>query len=297
MSIIAGIVVYFPDATHLDRLVRTLAAEVRTIVIYANSPVDPEMEERLRTAAGRTLLEVVRPGENGGLGAAYNALADRALAERQDYFFLLDQDSLPDTQTVSSLRALFGLLDGAGERAALVGPRPVDADRRPFKVSAGPPRTDLGFGARRSAFVISSGSLVRTEAAKAIGAFRADYFIDAIDIEWCMRANALGYSTWLADGIAMAHSLGQGVIRLPFGIRMVRQPPRRLYTFLRNQLDMLRLPHVPGAYKRKWLMILPLRIIVYVCHDRFRLATCLAIWRGLSDGARGRLGPPSGRFD
>lgn len=289
---IAGIVIYHPDEANLLRLVGAVAPDVREIVIYANSAVSSQEEDRLRTAAEGTDLRVMRPDGNLGLGAAYNDLLDHATGQGVSFLLLLDQDSLPPPGAIPRLAARHARLAEAGEKPAIVGPRPTDWAGKPLR---SPPRQGGGGDeaqASRVQFVISSGSLVNCGAARAVGPFRADFFIDAIDVEWCMRANHRGYSIWMADDVLMAHELGRGLIRLPFGLLLTDQPPRRLYTFLRNQLAMLRLQHVPVGHKAKTLFALPLRIAAYLVHNRFSRATRTAIWHGLIHGARGRVGPP-----
>lgn len=291
----AGIVVYHPDETQLTRLVGRVAPGLREVVIFANSDISTEFEQALGAAAAPIPCRIARPGGNVGLGVAYDAFLEGAREAGDRFVFLLDQDSLPPEGGVARLAALHERLTAAGERAAVIGPRPLDPDGRPMKIatseSAGP--SPLRGEATRVAFVISSGSLVDVEAAQAIGPFREDYFIDAIDLEWCFRAGACGYSIWVADGIAMDHRLGQGVIRVPLvGLLLADQPPRRLYTYLRNQLDMLRLPHVPRGHKVKTLLSLPVRIPIYLIRNRFSRDVRAAIRNGLRDGISRRLGPP-----
>ncbi|MHC2002411.1 glycosyltransferase [Methylobacterium sp. CM6241] len=286
---IAGIVIYHPDQANLLRLVGVLAPDVREIVIYANSAFSQQDEETLRAAAHGTDLSVMRPGSNLGLGVAYNALLDHTRQQGANFLFLLDQDSLPEEGTIPRLAALHGHLYAAGERPAIVGPRPTDWSGKPLRAPPVEASDNDEAHVTRVQFVISSGSLVDCEAALPIGPFRADFFIDAIDIEWCMRANHLGYSIWMADDVLMAHELGRGLIRLPFGLLLTDQPPRRLYTFLRNQLAMLRMAHVPLAHKAKTLLALPLRVVAYLVHNRFSRDTRNALWHGLIDGARGKL--------
>ncbi|WP_019903739.1 glycosyltransferase [Methylobacterium sp. 77] len=296
LQTIAGIVIYHPDEANLIRLAAVLAPDVREIVIYANSAVSPQMEERLRNSAAGTLLMVMRPGSNIGLGAAYNDLLNHASGQGATFLLLLDQDSLPPPGAIPKLAARHAQLTEAGEKPAIVGPRPTDWAGEALR---SPPRREglaVAPNSSRVQFVISSGSLINCVAAGAVGPFRADFFIDAIDVEWCMRANHRGYSTWIAEDVLMAHELGRGLIRLSFGLLLTDQPPRRLYTFLRNQLVMLRMPHVPLSHKAKTLLALPLRLAVYLKHNRFSRESRTAIWHGLIDGARGRAGAPEAVF-
>ena len=70
---VAGIVIYRPQFEALQRLVASLADDVTTIAIYANSLVSGEQQQALEASAGAAELVVLRPGLNRGLGAAYNA--------------------------------------------------------------------------------------------------------------------------------------------------------------------------------------------------------------------------------
>lgn len=296
-QVLAGIVTYHPDLGHLAELVGAVARDVREVVVYANSDIAAAAEAILRQAAGATPLRVVRPGRNDGLGTAYNALVAMAARADDAFVFLLDQDSLPRFGTIPELIAATRRLQDAGERPAVVGPYTHGADGLPMKVRASQPTHYAVTRTRRTEHVISSGSLIGVAAARAVGPFREDYFIDAIDIEWCMRANAGDHSVWIADEAHMDHRLGQGLVRLPFGLRVTRQPPLRLYTFVRNQLEMARLPHVPLAHKLRTLAKLPIWIVLWLAQARSARETATAIRRGLADGLSRRLGPPQGRLD
>lgn len=288
---VAGIVIYRPQNKALRDLVAALAKDVSTVAIYANSPVSGREQRALELAAGSTELVVLRPGLNRGLGAAYNAFRRLAEASACEFLLLLDQDSTFRPGMARALTATYRRLTARGEKVAAVGPQPIDAEGRKMRLATDRPGQDDG-EPRRAGFVISSGSLIPLDALAAIGDFRADYFIDAIDIEWGLRAGAAGYSVWVDSTVPMPHHLGKGIIRLPFGLLLTDQPPRRLYTYVRNQLAMLRLSHVPLRYKAKFLISLPVRLAVYLARHRFSPECFTALANGLADGALGRLGPP-----
>lgn len=289
---VAGIVIYRPQFEALRRLVASLADDVATVAIYANSPVSGEEQQALEAAAGLAELVVLRPGLNRGLGAAYNAFRQLAEASGSAFLFLLDQDSQPRAGLVRALVATHRALASRGERVAVVGPQPVDVEGEAMRLSAAKRQPPAKADPVRTRFVISSGSLIGLDALAEIGDFRSDYFIDAIDIEWCLRAGAAGYSIWVDPAVAMPHQLGRGVIRLPLGLLLTDQPARRLYTYVRNQLAMLRLPHVPVQHKAKFVVSLPVRLVVHLVHHRFSRDCRMALANGLADGIRNRLGPP-----
>lgn len=287
---LAGIVIYHPQFPALRSLVASLAGDASIIAVYANSPISGEQQQALEAAAGNAELVILRPGLNRGLGAAYNAFRHLAKARDSEFLLLLDQDSIPEPGMAAALMATHHRLVACGENPAVVGPQPIAAEGEKMRLPTA--SRQGGDEPRRMSFVISSGSLIRLSALAAIGDFRSDYFIDAIDIEWCLRAAAAGYSIWVDPAVSMNHQLGQGVISLPLGLLLTNQPPRRLYTYVRNQLAMLRLRHVPARYKVKFLVSLPIRLAAHLAHHRFSADCAAALINGLRDGALGRLGPP-----
>ena len=288
---VAGIVAFYPDPSNLARLIARIAPDVCRVVVFANSPLDRAVGERLATSAPETPVTFVTPGENLGLGRAYNVIIDLALEDGADFVLLFDQDSMPSEGMVQRLENLADELRRRGEKPALVGPRPVKASGEPFKIPRRRARPESP-PAVAVDFAISSGSLIALDAARAIGPFHEDFFIDAIDIEWCSRAWDAGWSVWLGTDVPMTHRLGLGVIHLPFGLRMTDQPPERLYTYFRNQVAMLRLPYVPAGWKLRFIASLPARCFVYAVRNRFAKPAVQAIGLGLLDGIMNRLGPP-----
>src|SRR3712207_5955095 len=88
---VAGIVAFYPDPSNLARLIARVAPDVCRIVVFANSPLDHAAGERAAAAAPGTPVTFVAPGENLGLGRAYNAIIDIAVEEGAAFVLLFDQ--------------------------------------------------------------------------------------------------------------------------------------------------------------------------------------------------------------
>jgi|SRR5579863_992162 len=293
----AGIVIFNPDRDSLATLVRRIASEVEAVLIYANSAVDAALEATLRAGAGPGGVTILGGGGNVGLGVAYNALLAESLNRRADFLLIFDQDSLSPPGMAQQLSEIHRSLTEIGERPAAIGPRFTDGRGIPMwprlrNRDAAP----SGVAATKVECVISSGSLIDVAAAREVGPFRDDFFIDAIDVEWCMRATSRGFSIWVARDVLMEHEIGIGVIEGPLGLRLPYHPPLRTYTLIRNQASMLTMSHIPLRYKCKVVLFLPLRMAIYLFHGRFARPLRHAIWRGLVDGLLHRLGPPSARL-
>jgi len=286
--IAAVIVVYRPECEPMLALLRAIAGDVDAVFLFLNEPLSPELLDRCAAAAAPSALETLGNGTNVGLGRAYNEATRAALDRGCDLLLLFDEDSAPRRGMAGRLAAAFDRAAGDGRRIAAIGPQPVVAGRTPQR--SRPVANDPSV--REPSFLISSGSLIDLGALFEIGPFREDFFIDGIDVEWCFRARARGFRCVMAMSEAMPHRLGVGVIRVPvLGVPLVDQNPVRLFTYARNQVAMMRLPHVPLWWKARTAGLMALRMLT-VSIRRSPSRERAAILRGIRAGLRLELGPP-----
>ena len=290
----AGIVSFHPDPGLLLDLVATLSRDAGRIYLFNNAPLDPAL---VMVLADYPALVALDAGSNLGVGVGLNFIALAASRDGFERLVVFDQDSRPWPGLVGQLGAGFDRLAALRRNPAAIGPRLV-APRGGTAGAAKPPR----YRARRGAapdgtlrpvdFLPTSGTLFNLRILRETGLFRADFFIDAIDVEWCFRAWRRGFSCWLASDVPMEHTVGTGTIPLGFGLTMPNQKPFRMGTYLRNTLYGFRLGHVPLGWKAKQLLYLPLQCFGFARHHRFRAAAVGPMLAGLRDGLLGRLGVP-----
>ena len=169
-------------------------------------------------------VTLLRLPENLGIGAGLAAgLAYAALEKRHDWVWTFDQDSVPNDD------ALEALLEGAASFAngqcevGIVAPLPV---HRPSGVCYPPliwrdgfvkPSAELLRGPIWFAdLAISSGCMVRRDVVEKIGLPRADFFMDFVDFEYCLRARSHGYKIAVITRSQFAHEIGNArEVRLP----------------------------------------------------------------------------------
>jgi rhamnosyltransferase len=296
----AGTVLFNPDTDILRGLISAIAGEVQAIIVIANSPLSASVAVALSRAAGRTELTCEEYPDNIGLAAAYSRIVELAAARGASEVILFDQDSSPAPGTITKLAALMDTLQAAGVRPAVVGPRPIapsqpGSPHKPPTIHPHRPGTRIG-SAQAVWFVISSGGLISLAALAEVGSFEADFFIDAIDVEWCMRAWSRGYSCWLAEDVRMPHRLGAGLTKIawpPWAFTL--QPAWRLTLYARNQASLLGRRYVPLRWKLQWTTYFAAQVVFYAVIDRGRLGRAAALVKGFVAGLRGRLGPPADR--
>ena len=151
---------------------------------------DRRTELRFHVEALQATIIWLGDGSNAGLGVGYNQIMQTAVVRGLSWVVLFDQDSTPSPGMTLSLLGRFRRLMEAGQRPSVVGPRPISPDGTAYKTpdTFGVSKVGQSDALLQTLFLISSGSLTHTQAYRDIGPFREDFFIDAIDIEWCMRA-------------------------------------------------------------------------------------------------------------
>lgn len=292
----SGIVLYHPDPALLDTLLSSLEVHGSTIYVFLNGPVSAEIEARLNACN----VHAIRSVENVGLGQGLNALAVAAKQDGEAHLILFDQDTSPEPDFVDRITAHAEALMAVGARVAVLGPKlvpppgssylPLVYWYRRTRVSALAQTKDI----TAVDFVPTSGSLISLEAWAAIGPFRQQYFIGGLDVEWGYRAWASGWQCAIATDIELVHRWGEEV-KPGEGKRasrqIMRQSPGRLFYYLRNAVDGLRLPHMPFAWKLKQSSRITAQMAIALMNTQRNGASVGLMWRALRDGWCGRLGP------
>ena len=289
----AGIVAFRSDPDLLLPLVRRLAGETTALFVFVNGPMERETLQALRG----TPAAIIESQYNLGVGEALNQLVLHAIVAGFTRLAVFDDDSGLPAGAIAKLARTMDELEAAGEKPAVVGPRIVspaaasETYRPPRYFEVRGKTHDAARGVR---YVITSGSLINLDVFRHVGRFRSDFFIDAIDTEWCFRVWRRGYSCWADRSIEMEHRIGAGVTRRTIlGRGFPKQPPMRLYAYVRNQVYCLRLPHLP-----LWWRGLLGAHLVRLCgahwldaQDKREMRRLLA--SAVGDGMAGRLGPPA----
>lgn len=287
-----GVVAFEPRGKLIIPLVSVALEDAGCAFVFVNAVADSAVLQALDHLGER--CKIIYCEENLGVAEALNMIALHAIIAGYQRVVLFDQDSRPPRGLVRGLSEAMDRLEANGEQAAVVGPAivaPLGRERE-FKS----PRYFAARERRRLAgiepvrYVITSGSLIDLSAFCAVGKFRSDFFIDSIDTEWCFRAWSRGFSCWYVPSLRMEHTIGDGVI---FG-RYPRQSPMRMYSWFRNQIVTLTLPHVPLLWKLRLAIHAAVLALVLVVESKFDGALLASIWRGFVDGCRRKMGPPPG---
>jgi rhamnosyltransferase len=285
----AATVIYMPDAAVLDRLLSALDKDGRRVFIYINGPVNSIVRDRLASLANARLI---RAEANEGLGVGLNAVIHAALEEGFRFIALFDQDSEPEAEMIERLLERFLTIDKPAQRLAVLGPllsTPQEGNYRPMRYDWR--GSNATAPTRQANFVPTSGSLISLAAFQVVGRFRADYFIDGIDVEWGFRAWRSGYASAVARDITMQHRWGvtedDVALKSP---QILRQSDTRTFYYVRNSLTSASLDYIPAAWRLKLAIRLTLQLSLLLLRRRFDPKLQRLLWCAVRSARQGSLG-------
>jgi rhamnosyltransferase len=227
----AGVVLFHPDGSAYLESIEAILRAGLTPIIFDNSE-DPASQERIRTevtARFQGSAVFLSEGGNIGLSAAYNRIITAAEALGAiEAVILLDQDSTVPVQSIHNLiesyrRALarrpVGVLSGMAMRPDLVPYRfyPMeDPEALP--------------GLLHVRMAPSSFSLIPLSTVRTVGRFYDDFFIDHIDVDFCLRCHRHGLLVAIDPSAPFPHQIGHGLVTL-FGhpVSPISSPFRHYY--------------------------------------------------------------------
>jgi rhamnosyltransferase len=195
-STVAIVTTFHPEPGLVDRLAPILDQVERVLIVDNDS--GPSEQDEIRAIVARGRVDALWNSTNLGLAVALDQGLRWAEARGATWVLLLDQDSRPGATIVAEAARVVGAAGKAS--VAVVGAGVVGRD------SGGAPGTD---GWREERAVITSGTVVAVKAWRALGGFRQDFFVDYVDLEYCLRARAAGYRILRSQRPTIRHAIGR----------------------------------------------------------------------------------------
>ncbi len=297
---VCAVVVTYQSGLSLSNNLRTLLEQVTYLLVVDNGSDTASLESMVELShqfKGR--FEIICNECNLGLARAQNQGIARALDMNYPWVLLMDDDSLPAVDMVQSMLTAYreiprhkpiGLLAPRIERKGIHYHQPYAISRHRGNFARrnfddAPILTDL-------IFAIASGSLIPAAALKHVGVMCEDFFIDYVDVEFCLRLREAGYTIVAVEAARLAHHVGQTEECRLAGrsVPVTHHPSWRRYYIFRNRAFLWR------AYGYRWPAWLAfdmaaavfdlVRILLFEEDSRSKLTGAL---RGMWDGLRKRL--------
>ena len=288
------IVTYEPELNNLRQLTENVEKAGFIPVIVDNSVKYPVKKEEISK-----MSRVVSMHGNAGIAAAQNAGIQIAQSLGACKIAFFDQDSMADE---SLLRKLENSLDKLGE--CVVTPMALNKETKEeypaqrlnkigypidifVKGETTPQKADL---------VISSGMMMTVGVLQKVGNYDEDFFIDFVDLEWCLRCRKAKIPVYIIPDVILLHKIGSTDIQAG-EMKIVVHSPVRTYYKVRNSFLML--------YKRAGIIFTIRQILPALIHNFLLIFSvkekgsylkyyCLGVIHGIF-GIRGKY--PGGKKD
>ena len=280
-TVCAVIVTYNPRPTFIDNIVN-VAAQVKHVVVVDNGSSN-ETERHLHTLGTRPGCTVIRNRQNLGIALALNLGVKYASDAGYDWVCTFDQDSQICDGFISKMLEAYQRAPHP-ERVALLAPSYVD---RESGVEMRLKRACNG----QILTTMTSGSMVPLTTIRKLGFFDESLYMDAVDIEFCLRARREGMLI-LQSPAVLLHSLGATSYHRLFGLRfgVTNHAANRRYYMTRNRLRLLMryATDWPWTWRESRTMLLDAAKIVLAEDNKWRKFRAIAA--GIADACRGKLG-------
>jgi rhamnosyltransferase len=282
-NICAVVVTYFPDEGFCDRS-KSIRDQVDHIVMVDNGS-DAICLDRIQTVLSGRDVDRIRNPTNLGVATALNQGAQWARENGYSWVLLLDQDTVPSDDMVSTLIRAYDQFPEK-DRLAIVGCSHFAGSG----IDISSPKKAGWWTSTK--VVITSGTLLSLRAAAQIGLFREEFFIDCVDFEFCLRAGCAGYSIVEVLEPLMQHVIGNPQ-RVPLqwiARETSNHRPWRSYYITRNLAVLTR----EYLWKEPaWILAAIYRrikgMILMILFEQAKLQKVKYITLGLYDGLTGRF--------
>lgn len=229
----AVVILYNPDSKVL-KSIESYIEQVELLFAYDNS----ENENSLITNELKKNPKIIYVNNNGNLGIAkvLNLAAAKAIELGYDFLLTMDQDSAAPENLVKDLLASLNKLDCVG----LISPLHSNIYNTHEKLK--------NTGISKVDTIMTSGNLLKLEAYKKVGGFNESFFIDYVDIEYCLRLRSNNYNVYRCSNIVLKHNEANIAEKKIFNLKFypTNNAPFRLYYKTRNLL------YLKDIYKNKF---------------------------------------------
>jgi rhamnosyltransferase len=295
-SSVCCIIVTYNIDDIIFKVVDGIAYQVGLVVLVDNGS-SAETRDRLKRIekAYGPKIQVNFLADNLGIAAGLNLGIRTAFERGFDWILTLDHDSIA---TPGMVEALLRTYDRFKDRnPGIVSPQHIDRETgfRYRYVKYGRLLLRYGttdYGPLECSSVMSSGNLIRKEVFRDAGLYREDYFIYAVDNNFCRRVIRKNYRIIVSDEAILHHREGnlKKITLFGFAFSTPDWKSKSLYYVFRNVLfDLREVYRIPEAANVA-MFLLKLLFTILFLKGESRTRRLRAVALGVKDGIRGRLG-------
>ena len=219
-------------------------------------------------------------GENKGIAKGLNDGCKNAIKENFDWILTMDQDSFMSDKPMSEMIKYIDNNDTSKDGIVTVWHESnLDKEK---------PKEDIDYPLDE----MTSGNFLNLDIFKKIGEFREDFFIDGVDIEYCLRLRKNGLRIVRLNYVSMIHNLGNVTYHKFLGKTFMCTN----HSALRNYYMQRNYRYINDEYKDiepefcDILIHIKLRLFKIIMFEKDKINKIKHIFKGIKDYKKGIKG-------
>lgn len=185
---IAGVVVWYNPTEEDKQNIDSYIKELDKLYIYDNSANVNDYKKNKK-------IEYIFNGNNDGIAKALNVGAENAIRDGYKWILTMDQDTIFESLKLKELKKH---INESENNVAIICPWLQTR----LKIKKPQKKIDNPLD------VMTSGNLLNLDIYKIVGGFKNEYFIDGVDMEYCLRLKKFNYKIKRINTISIKHNLG-----------------------------------------------------------------------------------------
>lgn len=240
----AVVILYNPDQFVIENI-KSYTNQVTELFIIDNSENPNQLIKEFSDSIKHS--EYIFNNENLGVASGLNKGAERAMLKGCSYLLTMDQDSLAPHNLVKSLLSEVNRIENFG----LISPLHSNIFDTHKKLQ--------NIGISKVNTVMTSGNLISLEAYKKVGGFNESYFIDYVDVEYCLRLLSHKYNVYRLNNVVLKHKEANLSEKIIFNLKFypTNNAPFRWYYKTRNLL------YLRDNYRKMHFLIIKSELSIY----------------------------------
>lgn len=279
---VAAVVVTYNGGPDIENTILAVCDQVDRVIVVDNGSSADTLNV-LHSIGSIDNVDIILLGDNFGIARAQNIGFVAAKKIGVPWILMLDQDSYCAQNMVAQLLSAALMVDF--NTLGFVCPS--------IDLAANDMGDDEVGGVVEVDAAISSGCLFPVRIYETIGGLKEEYFIDAVDFEYCLRLRSNGLKMYRVPSAILRHRLGQKrmINFLLFSFEISEHSPLRRYYLYRNHVFLIKeyWNKFPFFLIKKSIfsLILLLQMILFESSRGEKLKLSIL---GVVDGIMGRFG-------
>jgi rhamnosyltransferase len=222
-------------------------------------------------------------GDNKGIAKPLNDGCELAIKDKYKWILTMDQDTFIPSDAFEEMIKYIKENDTSKDGIVTVW-HESNLDVEKPKESVDYPLTEM-----------TSGNLVNLDIYKKVGKFREDFFIDGVDIEYCLRLKKNKYRVVRLNDVSIEHHLGDVTYHKFLGKTYMCTN----HSALRNYYMQRNYRYINKEYKEiapdycDMLIHIKLRLFKIIMFEKDKINKIKAIFKGIKDFKKGVVGKKS----